>query len=274
MLRWLQQTTKTLHLTEKTKLKIIKTSGQVDMFKCRTSTKLAGLLLMAAALSALSGCGKSSDVVTQDDSAEYHNAISLPPLKKPSRDSSNGNEVARSVADKPVIIAPKVVAATVVPDANEPTKAPVIATPEVAPVASPVLAKQASDSAKQNKAPVAIRSQVVDGESGTAQLLINAGFAGAWNYLSGNLQRSDITVHNRNQSAGTIAIGCAEMDQAVTVASPGRWSIFKRQPQKSEYCGLRLVAKSKSTLVQVLSRSGAEVLADDARSLFARLLNN
>ena len=246
------------------------------MFKCRPNKKMACLLVIAAVLSLLSGCGKSRDVVTQDDSADYRSAVSLPPLKKPSRDANNSS--AGAATDKPNIIAPKVVAetsvATVATGTNEPVQTPSIAAPEVASKPAPEASKQAPSSANQEKMSDSIRSQVIDGESGTAQLMVNAGFEGAWSYVSGNLQRSDITVYNRNQSAATIAIGCADMDQAGTVATPGRWSIFKRQPQKSEHCGLRFTAEKKQTLVQVLSRSGAEVRGDDARSLFARLLNN
>ena len=241
------------------------------MFKCRTSNTMACLLVMAAALSLLSGCGKSRDVVTQDDSADYRSAISLPPLKKPSRESNNNSTA--SPDDKPIIIAPKIVAEPSAATVAAPEVAPQVAL-EAAAKSAPESSMQAAGNADQDKSLGAIRAQVVDGESGTAQLVINAGFEGAWNYLSSNLQRSNITVHNRNQSAGAIAIGCADMDQAATVASPGRWSVFKRQPQKSEHCGLRLIAKNKQTVVQVLSRSGAQMLADDARSLFARLLNN
>ena len=234
------------------------------MFKCRTNNRAAYLLVLVAALSLLSGCGKSRDVVTQDDSADYRSAISLPPLKKPSRTTNNNS--ADTADDKVTIIAPKVVA--------EPSAATVVAPQLGLNAVAPESSIQAPSEVKQEKSSDSISSKVVDGEAGTAQLVINAGFEEAWNYLSGNMQRSNITVHNRNQSAGAIAIGCADMDQTATVASPGRWSIFKRQPQKSEHCGLRLIANSKQTIVQVLSRSGAEVLADDARSLFARLLNN
>ena len=49
---------------------------------------LAKVICMAVVLSNLSACGKRKVVVTSDDSVEYKSARSLPPLIKPTQDTT------------------------------------------------------------------------------------------------------------------------------------------------------------------------------------------
>ena len=102
----------------------------------------------------------------------------------------------------------------------------------------------------------------------------SSGFDAAWNYLSANLKNSDITVHNRNRTAGRFAIGCGNLEESTTVTKRGGWSIFTRKPKKQEHCSMQLLTSRSVTLVTLNNRSGIEIAADSAKEVFMRLLNN
>ncbi len=199
----------------------------------------------------LTACGGSKTVVTQDDSAEYRTAQSLPPLRKPQSKS-------------PVIEAPKQEATV---DSFEAVEAP-----ELAESAS--VTPEPAERVEKSSIPISLSASVVEvGQA--AKLEIDGGFDQAWTFLSNNLRDSDLTVHNRNRAAGRFSVGCAEIDTVSSVKKTGRWSIFKRtKAVESEYCALQLVSNKGASMVSVLNRSGLEVVADDARTIFARLLNN
>jgi len=226
------------------------------------STRLAVYGVLALVLTA---CGGRSTVVTQDDSAEYQSARSLPPLKKPNTRDQGGPEA------QTVVVADA---------ASPPVEQPVPPSQSVIPVDVQENGQPPakSDQTKFDASTVVV-GEVVQQSNGEVVLSLNAGAEESWQYLRNLLSQSDITVHTRNKSAGRFAVGCDGVDvprltdPTVDVERKGRWSIFKRNPESTVYCGLQLVAKKTSSVVTLRDRSGQAVPADLARSFFARLLN-
>lgn len=205
-------------------------------------------MIAAVSASLISGCSGRKDVVTQDDSAEYRDAKTLPPLKKPS-----GNLAQRGASPEPQL-------ATQTPQAQQA-------------VGSNAINTEPSGAAAINL----ISASVVEKKGDSAQLKIDADFDRAWVFMRNNLNNSDITVHSRNKAAGRVLIGCKSIDEAeeATADKKGGWSIFKRSSKEDlTHCALQLVASKKSTLVNVLNRSGEFVPAAAANAIFSRLLNN
>lgn len=190
-----------------------------------------------AIVSALIGCGGSKTVVTADDSAEYRNATSLPPLKKPTQ---------------PSVVASELKTPNATPDLNASSEFPA-----------------------QQLVGVAISSRVIELDGDIARLQIDADLDSAWNYLSESLKGSDITVHTRNRTAGRFAIGCASL-QAKSTASVkrGGWSFLSKKQRPTEHCSLLLASSRTATQVKLLNRSGVEYTSSDSKALFTRLLNN
>jgi uncharacterized lipoprotein len=198
-------------------------------------------LVTLVALS-LSACKGGKKLVTTDESADYKSAISLPPLKKPSRVVVTQNKTsARPASDSG--------------DAVE--------------------ENGASASAPVSKAAETPSATVVDAGSGLAQLEVAADFGSAWDYLNVSLQQSDLTVFSRNKEAGRFSIGCASIETAPTVVKSGRWSFFNRNKQQNlEYCALQVVENRGITVVSVLNQAGEEVSGEYSKKLFSRMLNN
>lgn len=193
----------------------------------------------------LSACRGGKKIVTTDESADYKSAISLPPLKKPSRVVvSENNTSVRPASDSD----------TVVEESDVQASAPV---------------SNASETPFDK-----ISATVVDAGSGLAQLEVAADFSRAWDYLNVSLKQSDLTVFSRNKEAGRFSIGCASIETAPTVVKSGRWSFFNRNKQQSlEYCALQVVEKRGITVVSVLNQAGKEVSGEYSKKLFSRLLN-
>ncbi len=219
--------------------------------KLHLETNLLRSLMLLTLCISLAACGGRSTVVTQDDSAEYRNAQTLPPLKKPS-----ATRPAPSVTPAPARPAPTQTAT------SAPTAVP-------APVAQ-------ANSGLAPKALGVVSAQVVERKNGGVALQINGGPDAAWEYLRSNLNKSDITVHTRNKSAGRFAIGCTGIDveEPVSVTKKGGWSIFKRTTEEGDHCSLQLQANKNSALVTAYDRNGQLVSAELAQSLYSRLLNN
>lgn len=193
--------------------------------------------LLFAVLVGVAACGKSGNVVTKDDSAEYRSAKSLPPLKKPDRSDVLIN------SSTPV-------------ETNSQAQSTVVAQ------------KPTSTSATT--------AVVVDAGNGEVELEINAPADKAWQFVRRNIGKSNLTVHTRNKSAGRFSIGCSSLEPEAPEAATkkGGWSIFKRSREKGDHCALQLNSAKNVTRVQVLGRNGEPVAADSAREIFARLLNN
>ena len=203
---------------------------------------IAGTLLLGSLSLGLTACGGSKDVVTYDNSADYKSAVSLPPLKKTSQNAASATPV-----NTPAPQAPTVVAAT-----------------------------QTNSVGASNAEPdTVISAQVVEKGADRVRLLIDAPADAAWDYVNRNLRASDITVHQRNRDANNFEISCPIIeDNAAEVEKRGRWTFFKRKPEAREHCVLELDSGRSNTTFRVLDRTGVEMDAASARSLFARLLNN
>lgn len=236
-----------------------------------TLSKLA-IVLGAAAL--LSACGGGKIVNTQDDSAEYRTAKSLPPLKKPTPVVVAQRAPVEVVEQQTEAAEPVDEVSTNVEVAQ--TEVALNEAPEVAVKLDDVVETQETN---QNEPAVVSdatvsSANIVDDGSGQARLKIDAGFEQAWVYLSDNLKKSDLTVFSRNKAAGRFSIGCANIAAAPTVTKKGRWSFFNRDRQpRLEYCALEAVERRGATLVSVLNRSGEEVTSEFSRDVFTRLLS-
>lgn len=207
----------------------------------------AALLVL---VSVLIGCGGSKTVITADDSAEYRNAVSLPPLKKPTAPSVISS-AADSVAVTAAIETP--LASTQQPTTSDQTPA----VPENKPIGNTTSAR------------------VIDLDGDIARLEINAGLDSAWRYLSEHLKHSDITVHTRSKTARRFSIGCASLQAKPTnTTKRGVWSFFSKKKKPTEHCSLLLASSRSATQVKLLNRSGAEYKSDVSKPWFARLLNN
>lgn len=223
---------------------------QKDWFSARTIRRLAWAGSMALVL-CLAACGGKRTVVTEDDSADYQGARSLPPLKKP---QTSREEPAVAAYEPSSSVTPTATSAAAV-DAPVPV-APVNAQPTPVPGST-------------------ISAQVVEQRNGQVQLQVDAGRSEAWRFVRKQLSRSDITVHTRNQAAGLFQIGCAGIDDTgdAEATKKGRWSIFNRKQEEGEYCALELSGNDSSALLTVLDRAGQPVAAEVSRGVFSRLLN-
>jgi len=233
---------------------------------------LSMILATYLALS-LSACGGGKKISTKDNSVDYRSAQSLPPLKKPSRVVVTPTQVPSAApqvtaiepsasvaeqADSDVIREEAVVAENLIEDSSAVTAEPITEPVTLPSTPNPVL-----------------NASVVREKSGQARLEVAAGFEQAWQYLSSNLQKSDLTVFSRNKEAGRFSIGCANIAAAPTVVKSGRWSFFNRDRQENqEYCALQAVEKRGTTIVSVLNRAGEEVSGEYSNNVFSRILNN
>ncbi|MFT7524895.1 MAG: putative lipoprotein [Arenicella sp.] len=207
----------------------------------------AALLVL---VSILIGCGGSKTVITADDSAEYRNAVSLPPLKKPTAPS-----VISSAADSVAVTAAIETPSASAEQSSSSDKAP--AAPENKPIGNDTSAR------------------VIGLEGDIARLKIDAGLDSAWSYLSEHLKRSDITVHSRSKTARRFSIGCASLQAKPTNSTKrGVWSFFAKKKKPTEHCSLLLASSRSATQVKLLNRTGAEYKSDVSKPLFARLLKN
>ncbi len=248
------------------------------MHTIKYTFNLALLSILMFGLTACGGGGKR--IVTQDDSADYKSATSLPPLKKPSLVASSP-VVAQGAIDAEVIQKPTVEPELSAQNSSEPAQ------PVAEPV--PVAAEEQATEFQSDEVDVSPESlpeakpqiasslsvQVVAGDSNSARLEIDADFDAAWSFVTNNLKSSDVTVFSRNKAAGRFSVGCGEMESAPTVEKKGGWSFFNKAKRKrSEYCALSVVERRGKTFVFVLNRDDTEVADEYSKPLFARILNN
>ncbi|RBP50961.1 outer membrane protein assembly factor BamC [Arenicella xantha] len=234
----------------------MKTSPLSPSVSTRSVVNPLTLLMSLVLLLSIAGCGSRGVIQTVDDSADYRSARSLPPLKKPAREQvlPSSNDDPSTTPEDVVLIEP------------EPQPAAV--------QAQPTLIKDTDSSV--NDADQFIAARVVTVDDDQAVLEIDASFDRAWEYLAENLQRSDVTIFARNESAGRFSIGCGDIvDDNVTVQKRGGWSFFTREKSENlEYCALQVVEKKGVSHVSVLNRSGAIVSANSSNRVFERILNN
>lgn len=202
-------------------------------------------LLFSVAL--LSACGTQSKIVTTDDSADYHSARSIPPLKKVNVDRNTTQTAPVNQPETPAV-------ATVATNTPQPE-----AIVEPAPTAQPL-----NDQ-------VAFR--VVQLESGQVRMQLDANPNDAWAVIDKLLIPSDITVHSKNQVAGRFAIACEGIEEEAPVVKKGGWSFFNRKTAAQEYCSIKLIDVKGGTFASVFNKRGAEVSGTEADGIFTRLLN-
>ena len=216
---------------------------QTLMNKFAISTRVVRNAALLVLVSVLIGCGGSKTVITADDSAEYRNAVSLPPLKKPSTHS-----VFSSAADSVGVTA-------AIETSSTSDQAPAVS--ESKPISNTTSAR------------------VIELDGDIARLKIDTGLDSAWSYLSEHLKRSDITVHTRSKTARRFSIGCASLQAKPTNSTKrGVWSFFAKKKKPTEHCSLLLASSQSATQVKLLNRSGAEYKSVVSKPWFARLLNN
>jgi len=250
-------------------------------------------LLMLLTVLALSACGGGKKISTKDNSVDYKSAKSLPPLKKPSRvvvapkpaptiSSTTASEESIAQIDEPLVQkeAPIVQAEEPIAQAEEPiaqVEEPIAQAEEpIAQAQEPEVQGQVEVAeAAETSEPLALNASVVTETSGQARLVVEADFEQAWEYLSENMKKSDLTIFSRNKEAGRFSIGCANIAAAPTVVKSGRWSFFNRGKQLNlEYCSLKVAEKRGKTSVSVLNRAGEEVSGEYSNTVFSRILNN
>ena len=227
-------------------------------------------VLLSTVMLFLAACGGGKQVVTVDDSADYKSSRSLPPLKKPSRASSQ--TASSSQAGSPNIESSSATSGPKI-TSDEPSSAEQIALDERSP--ETILSQTAPPSpAIEETAPSGSNSaRVISGDADNARLEIDAGFDPAWAFVSASLKSSDVTVFSRNKEAGRFSIGCGNMESIQRVKKGG-WSFLKKSKQKvAEYCALSVVERRGKSLVFVLNRDNTEVTSEHSNPLFTRILN-
>ncbi len=215
-------------------------------------------VLVLITLISLSACQNNRVIETTDDSAEYRSAKALPPLKKPRAQVAN-NPVSPPAQTRP---------------ANNPPVKPTVQAPaQTKRVEAPVAATQPT----QQIDPLSTVSSSLRDAGEYSRLMINADFDLAWQYLTNQLTKSEVTVFSRNKAAGRIAIGCGDIGNStvVDVKREGGWSIFnRRKTEASEYCSLQMVGKRGESSVSVLDRAGREVVSELGQAVLSRISGN
>lgn len=248
--------------------------NRTPFLSARIVFKCVAALAAVVFVSLLSACSSGKVINTVDDSVEYRKAQTLPPLKKNSRviTSDVPATESRVTVESEDVVAESTPLATEEQNATANDVADsgsVITTESIAPD---------SDSSADTSIGKSVSARVVSAGSNYSRLEINTGFDQAWEYLTDNLQRSDVTIFSRNKAAGRLSIGCAGIDNGtddILIEKQGRWSFFNRDKlERLEYCALEAVSKRDSTNVKVLNRSGQEILTESSTKVFERILNN
>lgn len=229
----------------------------------RRQTRIASVVLVCSLALLLTACsGRRGNTV--DDSAEYRTAQSLPPLKKPVIGAANPSVASsrNSSADAEGLNQPQPSV-----EAQPNTELPLE-------MASATQSESQINTASSSSSDTDIASAiVVDGNF--AKLTVDSDFDAAWDYLTDKIAGSEVTVFTRNKSAGSFAIGCAEVGtQAIGDTRRGsRWLIFNRkQPRTSEYCTLKVDSRRGKTTVTVLDRDGDEARAQYTQPILERII--
>lgn len=213
------------------------------------------LTLLIAGLG-LAACG-SKNVRTIDDSADYHEAKVLPPLKKNSTnravdivsDNSAENSEIAEIAARARAQDPRTISTS---------------------------QSQQGDAVRRILNPeVSIEKQ----RNGTVVLAIVADEESAWHYLRTQLGQSEVTVHSRNKLARRISIGCAEIDPQTSDSEnakstkKSRWSIRRRAKDEAAHCTLVMSHSKSLATVVAYDRNGQVAGAEPSRRLFVQILN-
>ena len=232
----------------------------------------AVLFVIMIALSACAAGTKKS----VDNSADYRSAQSLPPLKKPDRESK---VIVQDQGASPTILSENISSSDLEPPiADQPTNGAAGSTVEES-IASQEAAQQNRALRQQELVESAstdlITATVVEARPGVSRLHVDAKFESAWSYLSQQLQSSSMTVFTRNKDAGRVDIGCSQLDEQLQTSKSGGWSVFRRDRRKlSDYCALKIGERRGATIVTLLDRQGDEVVGEFSAKIFNQLNSN
>jgi len=229
----------------------------------------AVLFVIMIALSACAAGTKKS----VDNSADYRSAQSLPPLKKPDRESK---VIVQDQGASPTILnesisnrdqEPQIADIGTAGDTIDESIASQDATQQNGVLRQSELVESASTDS--------ITATVVEARPGVSRLHVDAKFDSAWSYLSRQLQSSSMTVFTRNKDAGRVDIGCGQLDEQSQTSKSGGWSVFRRDRRKlSDYCALQIGERRGATIVTLLDRQGDEVVGEFSAKIFNQLNSN
>lgn len=122
-----------------------------------------------------------------------------------------------------------------------------------------------------------IDARIIRNKQGLPTLLIAGDVNRSWAYLDEQLQKANVTIYNRNQSAGLFGVACGDVKDEATIEKKSRWTFFNRKKRtiETEYCTLKATAaRKRTTTVSMLSRQGNTVGGPYVDALFERILNN
>jgi len=114
-------------------------------------------------------------------------------------------------------------------------------------------------------------------KEGLPRLMINGRIDDAWQYLEQKLEAANVTVYNRNQSAGIFSIGCGGIADIPEFNKKSGFKILKRRKKvvETEYCQLQVApSRRKTTSAIVVNRYGKVLGGDYVDGLFASILKN
>ncbi len=237
--------------------------------------KITTLGLLAFVLVACAG----RTVDTVDRSVDYKSAKSLPPLIKPSSQADPAPQVSSGTVSQTAAGS----GGLAVVESDDPgSQTSVLAQGGGLSGAGGAVdgdgqraQTNSSTSLSESDTQKATPSARVIEDNGASRLSIDADFDVAWEFLTNNLKRSDITVFTRNKSAGRFSIGCGALETAPKVSRSGGWSIFTRDKSRgSDYCALQVAERRGVSFVQVLNRAGDEVGSEFSNDVYKRILNN
>ena len=232
----------------------------------------AVLFVIMIALSACAAGTKKS----VDNSADYRSAQSLPPLKKPDRESK---VIVQDQGASPTILNESI--------SNRDQETQIADQPAIGTAGNTIDEPIASQDATQKNGVLrqselvesastdSITATVVEARPGVSRLHVDAKFDSAWSYLSRQLQSSSMTVFTRNKDAGRVDIGCGQLDEQSQTSKSGGWSVFRRDRRKlSDYCALQIGERRGATIVTLLDRQGDEVVGEFSAKIFNQLNSN
>lgn len=125
--------------------------------------------------------------------------------------------------------------------------------------------------------PENVTASIVKDKKGQSSLLVSAKLNDAWNYVDYALERADVTVYDRNKTAGVFSVGCGDVIEPFDPPKKRGWNLLKRKKKirETEYCVLKAEsARRKTTKVSLLNRKGDPMPENYATDLYQRILNN
>ena len=130
---------------------------------------------------------------------------------------------------------------------------------------------------QNNSQQTSVRAEIFKDKNEVSRLSVKSRFEDAWQYLDYQLNAANVTVYNRNESAGIFSVGCGDVADIPEFKKKGGFRILKRKKRttETEYCILQVdSARRKTTTVTFLNRYGKITGGSYVDDLFGRLSNN